>query len=60
MSRVIAIEFVTLDGAVDDPDGSGGTPIGGWAFRHGPDTVAGDKFQRHQLSTMGELDTPRR
>ena len=28
-----------------DPDGSGGTPAGGWAFRHGPGTVAGDKFQ---------------
>lgn len=45
MSRTIVIEFLTLDGVVDDPDGSGGTPSGGWAFRHGPDTIAGDKFQ---------------
>jgi dihydrofolate reductase len=42
---VIVIEFVTLDGIVSDPDGTGGTPLGGWAFRHGPETVAGDKFQ---------------
>ena len=42
---VIVIEFVTLDGIVSDPDGSAGTPAGGWAFRHGPETVAGDKFR---------------
>ncbi|GAA3776365.1 dihydrofolate reductase family protein [Streptomyces chiangmaiensis] len=42
---VIVIEFITLDGIVSDPDGSGATPTGGWAFRHGPGTVAGDKFQ---------------
>jgi dihydrofolate reductase len=42
---VIAIQFITLDGVVSDPDGSEGTPVGGWAFRHGPETVAGDKFQ---------------
>ena len=42
---VIVIEFITVDGIVSDPDGSGGTPAGGWAFRHGPETVAGDKFQ---------------
>jgi dihydrofolate reductase len=42
---VIVIEFVTLDGIVSDPDGSAGTPTGGWAFRHGPETVAGDKFR---------------
>ena len=42
---VIVIEFITVDGIVSDPDGSGGTPGGGWAFRHGPGTVAGDKFR---------------
>ena len=42
---VIVIQFITLDGIVTDPDGSGGTPVGGWAFRHGPETVAGDKFR---------------
>jgi dihydrofolate reductase len=44
MGNVIVIEFVTLDGVVEDPDGSGGTPTGGWMFRHGPEAVAGDKF----------------
>jgi hypothetical protein len=41
---VIVIEFITLDGIVSDPDRSGGTPAGGWAFRHGPEAVAEDKF----------------
>ncbi len=42
---VIVIQFITLDGIVADPDGSDGTPGGGWAFRHGPEAVAGDKFR---------------
>jgi dihydrofolate reductase len=42
---VIVIEFITMDGMVSDPDGTGGTPTGGWLFRHGPETVAGDKFR---------------
>ena len=45
MGRVSVIEFVSLDGFVTDPDGSAGTPYGGWAFRHGPEAVGGDKFQ---------------
>jgi len=49
---VIVIEFITLDGFVSDPDGSLGTPGGGWAFRHGPEAVAGDKFRLG--STMDE------
>jgi len=42
---VIVIQFITLDGIVTDPDGSDRTPGGGWAFRYGPEAVAGDKFQ---------------
>jgi dihydrofolate reductase len=42
---VVVIEFISLDGIVSDPDGSAGTPLGGWAFRHGRETVAGDKFR---------------
>lgn len=45
MGNVIVIEFVTLDGIITDPDGSAGTAGGGWAFRHGPEAVAGDKFR---------------
>ncbi|MFE0516506.1 dihydrofolate reductase family protein [Streptomyces sp. NPDC058964] len=42
---VIVIAFTTLDGIVEDPDGSGGTPKGGWMFRYGREAVAGDKFR---------------
>lgn len=52
---VIVIEFVTLDGIVSDPDGSAGTPRGGWAFRHGPEAVAGDKFRLGRTLDDGVL-----
>jgi dihydrofolate reductase len=52
---VIVIEFITLDGVVSDPDGSGGTSAGGWAFRHGPETVAGDKFRLGRTLDDGVL-----
>ncbi|SBT45435.1 dihydrofolate reductase family protein [Micromonospora auratinigra] len=56
MNRVIVIQFSTLDGVVEDPDGSAGTPDGGWAFRHGPEAVAGDKFRLGtRLDTGGLL-----
>lgn len=45
MNSIIVIQFITLDGVVEDPDGSAGMPGGGWAFRHGPEAVAGDKFK---------------
>jgi hypothetical protein len=40
MNRITVIEFITLDGVVEDPDGRGGMPGGGWAFRYGPEAVA--------------------
>ncbi|MET8912220.1 dihydrofolate reductase family protein [Micromonospora sp. NPDC004551] len=52
---VTVIQFMTLDGIVSDPDGSGGTPTGGWAFRHGPESVAGDKFRLGSLLDEGVL-----
>ncbi|MEV4084187.1 dihydrofolate reductase family protein [Nonomuraea fuscirosea] len=52
---VIVIQFVTLDGIVSDPDGSAGTPAGGWAFRHGPETVAGDKFRLGSILDDGVM-----
>ncbi|MEV0096024.1 dihydrofolate reductase family protein [Streptomyces sp. NPDC050738] len=42
---VIVITYITMDGFVSDPDGSEGTPAGGWMFRHGPEAVEGDKFR---------------
>jgi dihydrofolate reductase len=44
MARIIVAQFITLDGVVEDPDGSDGTAFGGWAFRHGREAIAGDKF----------------
>ena len=55
MGKVIVIQYVTLDGIVEDPDGSGGTPGGGWAFRFGPATVAGDKFELGPILDTGVL-----
>jgi hypothetical protein len=52
---VIVIQFITLDGIISDPAGSGGTPAGGWAFRHGPETVAGDKFRLGSTMDDGVL-----
>jgi dihydrofolate reductase len=52
---VIVIEFISLDGITSDPDGSGGTPTGGWAFRHGPETIAGDKFRLGSVLDNGVL-----
>jgi dihydrofolate reductase len=60
MNRVIVIEFITLDGIVEDPDGSAGTPGGGWAFRHGPEAVAGDKFRLGARMDTGTLLLGRR
>ncbi|MHB1536679.1 MAG: dihydrofolate reductase family protein, partial [Acidimicrobiales bacterium] len=47
--------FSTVDGIIEDPDGSGGTPSGGWAFRHGPEAVAGDKFKLGPTLESGVL-----
>jgi len=55
MNRIIVVAFITLDGIIEDPDGSGGTPAGGWAFRYGPEAVAGDKFQMGSRLDTGAL-----
>jgi dihydrofolate reductase len=60
MGNVIVIAFSTLDGFVSDPDGSAGTATGGWAFRHGPDSVAGDKFRLGPLMDSGVMLLGRR
>ncbi|HEY1822375.1 MAG TPA: dihydrofolate reductase family protein [Trebonia sp.] len=60
MSRVIVIEFVSLDGVMHDPDGSGGSRQGGWAFRYGPEVVAGDKFALGGVLDSGAMLLGRR
>jgi dihydrofolate reductase len=57
---VIVIQFITLDGIVSDPDGSDGTPAGGWAFRHGPQQVAGDPFRLGSMLDDGVVLLGRR
>jgi dihydrofolate reductase len=55
MARVIVIEFTTLDGIIQDPDGSDRTPNGGWAFRYGPAAVSGDPFRLGEVLDNGAL-----
>jgi len=55
MGRLIVIQFITLDGVVEDPDGSDRSAFGGWAMRHGPQGVAGDKFRLGPILAQGTL-----
>ena len=60
MSHVIVIEFVSLDGVMQDPDGSEGSRQGGWAFRYGPEAVTGDPFGLSEVLETGALLLGRR
>jgi dihydrofolate reductase len=60
MSKVIVIEFVSLDGVMQDPDGREGSAQGGWAFRYGPEAVAGDKFGLGEVLDTGAMLLGRR
>jgi dihydrofolate reductase len=53
--KVIVAEFITLDGVIEDPDGTWGSPGGGWAMKHGPHVFAGDKFQLRSVMETGSL-----
>jgi dihydrofolate reductase len=55
MGRLIVVQFITLDGVVEDPDGSSRTAFGGWAMRYGPQGVAGDKFRLGPILEQGTL-----
>lgn len=48
MGRIVISEFVSLDGVMEDPGGSEGTPAGGWAFKfeRGAD---GDAYKLEEL-----------
>jgi len=60
MGRVIVVQFMTVDGVVEDPVGSDGTDFGGWAMRHGPQGIAGDKFRLGPILNTGTLLLGRR
>jgi dihydrofolate reductase len=53
MGDIIVIQFSTADGVVSDPDGSGGTNYGGWAFRYGSGPVSDDKFRLGERMEKG-------
>ena len=55
MGQVIVVQYLTLDGVAEDPDGRGGTPFGGWAMRNGPEGIAGDKFRLGGILDDGVL-----
>jgi dihydrofolate reductase len=46
--RIVVSEFLTLDGVMEDPGGSEGTPHGGWAFTFDRGD-AGDRFKLDEL-----------
>jgi dihydrofolate reductase len=50
--RIVVTEFVTLDGVMEDPGGSEGTPFGGWAFKF----ERGDAGNRFKLEELQEAD----
>jgi dihydrofolate reductase len=54
MRRVIVSEFVSLDGVIEDPGGSGESDRGGWSFQsdRGPE---GDKFKFDELAAADAL-----
>jgi len=60
MSHVIVIEFVSLDGVMQDPDGNEGFRHGGWAFRYGPEPVSGDPFALSEVLDTAALLLGRR
>jgi dihydrofolate reductase len=54
MSKLVASEFVTVDGVFEDPGGAEDFEYGGWAFQfdRGPE---GDKFKLDELVAAGAL-----
>ena len=54
MSNIVVSQFVTVDGAFEDPGGSEGFERGGWAFQfeRGPE---GDQFKLDEVMTSEAL-----
>jgi dihydrofolate reductase len=49
------MQYMTLDGVIGDPAGVTGAPGSGWLYRHGPEMVAGDKFELGPVMDTGVL-----
>jgi dihydrofolate reductase len=58
MRRIVASEFLSLDGVMEDPGGSEGTPFGGWTFRF-PDPEGMkyklDEVYAHEALLLGRV-----
>jgi dihydrofolate reductase len=60
MSRVIVVQFTSLDGVTHDPDGTDGSARGGWMFSYGPELITGDMFRLGAVLDTGTLLLGRR
>jgi len=49
MGKLVVTEFISLDGVMEDPGGSEGTPAGGWAFRF-ERGAGGDRYKLEELT----------
>ncbi len=58
MRRIVVTEFLSLDGVMEDPGGSEGTPFGGWTFRF-PDPEGMkyklDEIYAHDAMLLGRV-----
>ena len=54
MGRIVVSQFVTVDGGVEDPGGSEGSPFGGWAFKF-ERGEEGDRFKLDEVMSAEAL-----
>jgi dihydrofolate reductase len=52
MRRLVVTQFVSLDGVMEDPGGSEGTPLGAWSFKFD----RGDEGNRFKLDELMAAD----
>jgi dihydrofolate reductase len=52
MGQLVVTEFISLDGIIEDPGGSEGTPNGGWSFRSPAPEGQQFKFEELQASDV--------
>jgi dihydrofolate reductase len=50
MRKVVAVEYVTVDGVMTDPGGVGEIELGGWSGAHFDDELARHQFEQLQAS----------
>jgi dihydrofolate reductase len=58
MGRLVVSEFMSVDGVVEDPGGSEGTPQGGWSFRHpapGSESYKFDELMASDVMLLGRV-----